>query len=457
MSEQTNGNLQLVDFSKPELCAFTDPYECTIGSHLLFGAKERGKNWRDLFVLVCEHFITNSKEKIMSCQLQSGRQLLTKDRPANCVCRQLSNGYFLVVSVDIPNLVRFIGKICNHCGMTIEDVKISYVPKGVNSADAPIQHSTSLKPASEPTPQPLEDIVDAEEGIAGICEILNTHFQSLYGYSNAHILWDAAKSSLSMFLNDNAINVEDDLWRFMARALNAEYVLYQPHIWKTAPDYPQSARGLIVNLARQHSGTVTREQINEFFSRIKIATQYNAQVLQQELLLFYEHDKFILTETVDPSSSRCVAITKALDRLFAVEDEHYVVLRDIASTWFSHLPEIKAGLRWTPLLLQEVIRIRPNNIGYRIIMSGLGGQAYDTLGAAITPKKSEVQTFSDVVHRYCHTKQYFGKRVNAEELRLELREAGMLDGNELIYNLHKVLDYRFAFDHGNETIKILER
>ncbi|GHV39516.1 hypothetical protein FACS189490_03230 [Clostridia bacterium] len=457
---QAGKNASKVDFSTPEKCAFSDPIECVINGDVVFGEKYQSRNWRDLYVLVCEYFIDKNIDAVMSCKTQSGRLMLSQERPVNCVPRKLSNGMFLSVSVDIPNLVRFIGKVCVHCGVDLYNVRITYIPKGVNSIDYNFEVAQPAKPSSTPsitTDSKLDDIIDLEDGKSGIRDILHTHFASLHGYSNSHILWDAVRSSLALFLNDNAINTEDDLWRFMTRAFNTEYVLYQPHIWETAPTYPQSARGLIINLARQFGGMVTRTQINEFFTQIKIQSLYNAQVLQQELLIFLEHDKFILTEAIDPSASRCAVITKALDDLFQRENEHYILLRDIADEWFTRLPEINGSLRWTPLLLQEVIRIQSNSIGYRVIMSGLNGQALDTIGVAITPKKSDVQTFSDVVHRYCYVKQYFGKRKNAEELRLELRDAGMLDGNELIYNLHKVLDYRFAFDHGNETIKILER
>jgi hypothetical protein len=44
-----------------------------------------------------------------------------------------------------------------------------------------------------------------------------------------------------------------------------------------------------------------------------------------------------------------------------------------------------------------------------------------------------------------------------EDLRTTLRDAGMLEGNELIYNIHKALrDYRFAFTDENRMVKISE-
>ncbi|MFZ5645980.1 MAG: hypothetical protein ACOY46_20695 [Bacillota bacterium] len=303
----------------------------------------------------------------------------------------------------------------------------------------------------------LGNIVDLEEGKAGIREILEAHFQTLYGYSNISILWNAAQDTLSLFLNDNAINTADELWRFLYRAFLGEYVMSNPHIWKTQPNYPQSYVGVIINLARQLGGTVTREQIDEYFARIKQASPINATIIRQGLLLFYTNKHFILSEAVNLTSERCTAITKSLDRLFEHEKVSYVVPRDITAEWFSSLPTIKGGANWTALLLQEVLRLRPS-IGYRVIFSGLDGQALDTLGAAIVPSKSDINSFADVVHRHCYERENLGKRMLTEDLRTILREAGMLERNELIYNLHKALrDYRFAFTDENRMVKILER
>jgi len=303
----------------------------------------------------------------------------------------------------------------------------------------------------------LDDIIDLEEGKNGIREILNAHFLTLYGYSNVGILWNAALNSLSMFLNDNAINTPEDFGRFLARAFKNEFVFSLPHIWQNEPDYPQSSRGLIINLARQYGGVVTREQIDAFFSRIKLTSLYNSFVLDKGQLLFCDKEKFILTEAVNPSTERCSLIAKALNMLFSCENTPFIVLRDISLSWFSRLPELPNGLQWTPLLLQELLRICPE-IGYRVISPDLKGQALDTVGAAIVPSKSEIETFADIVHRFSYERYKLPIKLSAEELRIELREAGMLEGNELIYNMHKALkDYRFAFSDENRTVMILER
>jgi hypothetical protein len=147
-----------------------------------------------------------------------------------------------------------------------------------------------------------------------------------------------------------------------------------------------------------------------------------------------------------------------LDVIFSREDASFLVLRDISKEWYSSLPTLPNGLQWTPLLLQELLRIR-HNIGYQVILPGLKGQALGTVGAAIVPSSnSEIRTFADVAHRFSFEKYELPVKLSSEELRLNLRGAGMLDGNELIFNLHKVLmDHRFAFSNENQTVMILER
>jgi hypothetical protein len=316
----------------------------------------------------------------------------------------------------------------------------------------------SKQPETINVPSPSRgNIVDLDEGKSGIREILEAHFQVLYGYSNLNILWNAAQDNLLLFLNDNAINTTDEFWRFIYRTFSGEYVMSNPHIWKTQPNYPQSYVGVIINLARQLGGTITRDQIDEYFAQIKQRSLVNRAIIQQGLLLFYAPKQFILAETVNLTNERCTAITKSLDRLFEREKVSYIVLLDISAEWFTSLPTIKGAINWTALLLQEVLRLRPT-IGSCSVFSGLGGQDLDTLGAAIVPSKSEISSFADVVHRYCYEKEMLGKRMSAEDLRIILRNAGMLEGNELIYNLHKALkDYRFAFTDEDRIVKILEK
>ena len=302
----------------------------------------------------------------------------------------------------------------------------------------------------------LGDIIDFEEGKSGIRHILKTHFQNLYGYSNIDILWDAAQNEIPMFLNDNAINTAADLWQFVLRVFGHEYILSNPHIWQINPIYPQNVCGLVVNLARQFGGIVTREQINDYFARIQIVPPKNQALVSHDELLFYDNNRFIAAEIININTERIEAISAVLSSLFNNENTLFIVPRDIQSEWFTRLPKLSDSISWTPLLLQEVLRTWPN-IGFRVIRPNVKGQAYDTLGAAIVPNNSEITKFADVVHSYCAAMYKLPNSMATEDLRIELRSAGMLEGNELIYNLHKALiDYRFAFNLENTTVRVLE-
>ena len=296
-------------------------------------------------------------------------------------------------------------------------------------------------------------MADFEHGKNGLHRILATHFQMLHGYSNIHILWDAAQNELSMFLNDNAFNTADDLWEFIQYAFGHKFVLSRPHIWQYAPNYPQKVRGLVINLANQNGGVISRSQIDNYFSRIKIRLPINQELLSNNELLFCDKATFMTTQSL--SSRHLSALTDALEKLFAAENVSYIVLRDIIDEWFWSLPQLAAS--WTPLLLQEILRVFPN-VGFRVIPQGVKGQAFDTIGVAIVPDKSGIISFADVVHSYCHDEYQLPHKILAKELRHKLRDARMLEGDELAMNMNKALkDYRFSFDSEKKFVTILER
>ena len=173
-------------------------------------------------------------------------------------------------------------------GMLIISRNIVDVPRRaiaeVMGADDPLNSQMDTRDSCFNTS--LRGITDLNEGKAGIRQILAAHFQTLHGYSNINILWSAAQSSLPMFLNDNAINSPGILWDLLNKAFEGEYVFSEPHIWQKKPDYPQNVVGIVINFARQQGGIVTREQIDDYFSGIKINAPINSNILKQELLLF---------------------------------------------------------------------------------------------------------------------------------------------------------------------------
>ena len=61
--------------------------------------------------------------------------------------------------------------------------------------------------------------------------------------------------------------------------------------------------------------------------------------------------------------------------------------------------------------------------------------------------------FPDVVSLFMQEHHDLPIRMQGEDLRLELRDAGMLENGEMIYALPKALDdYRFAWSNENKTV-----
>ena len=116
-----------VDFEHPEFCSGCDPVTCIVE-----GNDFSGGNWRDVLVALTEAFLL-SKPKATdlyhtSLFSNSERVFLMKDKP-KLSARQLSNGYWINVNLSIKDLVFTIGKLCVFCGIDLNDVSITYLPK----------------------------------------------------------------------------------------------------------------------------------------------------------------------------------------------------------------------------------------------------------------------------------------------------------------------------------------
>lgn len=470
-----------VDFSNPEDYQNLKPINCRIkGKTIHFN----NPDWKELYVAIVEYFVATKApllDVLHKRPLYGNNALFRSEEPIEGESQILTNGKWLYTKLSPKEIVVIIRSLCRFCGIDMNDVVVTM--ENINSRasiSGNIVNANSkqvcdreeevkeklgkenekhenvfLKKVDKPGDL-FSDIVDFQEGKKDLIAILDSHFYSLEGYSNLEILWKAAQDSMSMFLNDNAINDKNSFWSFIERVFLKDFVLSKPHIWRKPYVYPKSTVGIIMHLARNRDGTISREEVERYFRQIGINTPTNYMIIQREELLFYKSKHFILTEMLELTKTRCDAIEAALDRLFEQEKEEFIILRDIGDSWFLQLPAIEGRLEWTALLLQETLRIRPD-ISYRTIFSGLGGQAHDTVGVAVVHSGSMIRTFSDVAHSFCRKNGIIGERMEAEKLRQILRNAGMLSGNELYLNLHRALkDPRFAFTEENYMVKILE-
>lgn len=305
-----------------------------------------------------------------------------------------------------------------------------------------------------------EAFVDLDEAEETMGRILQTHFAQFGGYSNHRLLFGAASHDLSMFLNDNDCEDIDSVYAlaqyFFGKKAEKQYKFSYPHIFENTPDFPPSLKGLMINLARMSGGVLDADDAKDYLQKTMLSYGSIGQLLQiasSDTFLMYDSSRYLLSEKMGIDGEWKRMLHDRLDDLFRQADVAYVIPRDIRGSWFAGLPALPQGLGWTVLLLQEVLRQFPD-IGFRPVTSELG-QARDTIAAAFVPAASPLQSFPDVVTLFMQERHALPKRMACEQLRQELREAGMLEGGELIYALPKALnDYRFSWTDENKTVLV---
>lgn len=308
----------------------------------------------------------------------------------------------------------------------------------------------------------VDCFVDLDEAEEALGQILKTHFAQFDGYSNNQLLFGAASQELSMFLNDNDCEDIDAVYaiaRFLFEkkaVAGAPYKFSAPHIFEKEPDYPMTLRGLMIHLARNNGGLLYASDAKDYLQKTMLTYGGIGQLLQlgsSNTFLIYDSDRYLLSESLGIDDAWCLRVHDRLDDLFRKANVAYVIPRDINAAWLTTLPSLPHGLGWTLLLLQEVLDKYPA-IGFKSISPDLN-QTLDTLAAAFVPVDSPLQTFPDVVTLFMEEHHDLPMRMPGEELRLELRDAGMLENSEMIYSLPKALnDYRFAWLNENKTVYV---
>lgn len=499
--------------------AFTNSkqFEYTVPAYVsINGNKFDGRNWARILVGIAEQELKNNNPALEDLYKQSlianrnGHPFFLKEKLEGLNCSKLSNGYWINLNYSIPRLLDQIWALCLCCGYNKPDVVIYGVDKKFANSKAKSTvlqasgnginlekvedflrseglHGATLQnlidkvqpdAAVNPTKNILnksssiilmpgnryvhvDSFVDLDEAEEEMERILKTHFVQFGGYSNSKLLFGAASHEMSMFLNDNACESVDSVYAlaqyffFKKRKENA-YTFSYPHIFEKKPDYPLTLKGLMINLARVNGGVLVSEEAKIYLQKTMLSYGSLVQLLQissTDTFLYYDEKRFLLSESIGERKALIQSVHNQLVDLFQEADIAYVIPRDITVSWLSTLPALPQGVPWTILLLQEVLRNNPE-IGFRPITSELG-QASDTIAAAFVPINSSLQSFADVVTLYMQEKYPLPKRMTGEELRRDLREAGMLEGNELIYALPKALDdYRFNWTDGNKMVLV---
>lgn len=501
-----------VNFDDSQSYAHTKPKELIICEKRIIV-----RSWTELLVALCDHLMKKSKEITRSLLKEplfpfSSRPYFSATDKNLKQPKPLENGTWVETNLNADRIVELCKLLCKRFDVKLDEVIIRYYScreyngkrdKGskMNCEDSnngiiaqteefiksrglsacsldevitaikqPSRMKTTMMYVIESSPRIIEiarekyihrdNIVDLDEAAECLLNILQMHFRQFDGYTNCRLLFDAVRIELPLFINDNALEDEVKIYAITKHLFSKEcfggyrFVFYNNiHIWEKEPDYPKSIRGLLMHRARLNGGIITRLESEMFLEKIKMRLGNFQQAIQSENdSTFYQYapGEYVLSEALSIDKDWLECVKKALDRLFT--DNEYIIPRDIIPTWYEQLPELPIGVTWTPLLLQEVLAYNPE-IGYKAVFAPLE-QKKETVAAAIIRKNSEL-SFADVVSDYLYRTIELPQRMRAEDLRLLLKKAGMIEGNELIYNMHKALDdYRFAWSDNDKTVYI---
>lgn len=142
-----------VDFAHPKRCAKTRPVSCTIKGKAVIPKKY---NWSQLLVAITERFIEEGNrnlESLYSKPIYGSKTFFLPTKASFGACSLLSNGRWIYANYNPQIIVTIIKKLCQHCGVALDDVVISYVPNNSSpkkSTQAYVKPSASIDPKIDP-------------------------------------------------------------------------------------------------------------------------------------------------------------------------------------------------------------------------------------------------------------------------------------------------------------------
>lgn len=308
-----------------------------------------------------------------------------------------------------------------------------------------------------------EALVDFEEGADTLEAVLDKLLKKNNGIATAKHLYEYARSEMAMFFNDNGITDQQsvyDLARHLFEKLkyHGKHYAFKSNMYISLPEFSaDSVIDIVSKYAREKGTTVTYDEIVRYLVGLGSNTgnlRGLMRIDKEPVFLVYAENEYLLAELMHIDADFLESVHGALRRLFADTDGH-IIPRNISESWYNLLPALPACLPWTPMLLQQLIRFYPDELEARTIIA-MESQSSNTLHAMFVEKDSWIQDFQDVVAVFLHNEMSNRYEFEAEELRGILVDAGMISGNQLIYNMPNALggDPRFLWDSDGSYVKV---
>ena len=266
-----------------------------------------------------------------------------------------------------------------------------------------------------------------------------------------------------MFLNENAISGQQaiyDLARYLFEKLeyHGKRYFFRSKSYISLPEVSaDSIISIIQKYAREKGTTVTFSEIESYIKGLGLNggnLRGLMRIDKEPIFLIYQENEYLLAELMHMDSDFFDKVKKALAHLFEDVGDH-IILRKIADNWYNLLPALPSSLDWTPMLLQHLLRFYSKELGARTIIA-MATQNSNTLHAMLVANDSDIVDFRDAVAVFLYEEHPERTSFEAEELRKLLVRAGMLYGNELIYNMHNALkgDPRFLWNSDGSKVTV---
>ena len=306
-----------------------------------------------------------------------------------------------------------------------------------------------------------EAFVDWEEGASQLEEIIDKLMKKNNGYISAAQLYEYARTDLNMFLNDNDINDEQSVFDiarhlFELNGYHDKYCVFSgnSHISKKENAVTSNLQ-LIMKYAEEKGGVFAFSSLVEYLEGVGIHTgnlRTQMKIPSEPIFFYYVEGLIIYANSMNIDTEWMAAVNIALKDLFTDVGDH-IILRDIPEIWFERLPELPKRLPWTALLLQSVLRCYNKELGASTIPA-MAGQSLDTLHTMLVSKDCPIRDFGDVVISFLLDNSIKQRDFEAEELRKLLANAGIIQGNELLWNMPKALqnDSRFGWNIAGDHV-----
>lgn len=165
-----------VDFSRPELCAQSRPLTCTINGQFVILGKQ---NWSQLLVAITERFIVEGNPHIAMLErkpLYGRKTFLLPEKDSYGTCALLSSGKWIYTRYNPQTIVTIIRSLCQHCGVDLEDVIITYEPIGGEPVRSAQTYSRLVYSTPAVQPKPVLDSTVIEQ----LTNVLTMHFANGY-------------------------------------------------------------------------------------------------------------------------------------------------------------------------------------------------------------------------------------------------------------------------------------